>query len=74
MKRAFQIEERGAREKREAQTMRGFLMGNGLEKPSLILGFRLGTHFYSLITYYYFRRRRRRRRRKRKRRREDAFL
>jgi len=54
--------------------MRGFLMGNGLEKPSLILGFRLGTHFYSLITYYYFRRRRRRRRRKRKRRREDAFL
>jgi len=46
-----------------------------LSKPSsLILGFRLGTHFYSLITYYYFRRRRRRRRRKRKRRREDAFL
>jgi hypothetical protein len=40
-----------------------------LSKPSLILGFRLGTHFYSL-----FRRRRRRRRRKRKRRREDAFL
>jgi len=45
-----------------------------LSKPLLILGFRLGTHFYSLITYYYFRRRRRRRRRKRKRRREDAFL